>query len=128
MSSVHPQTYVSKQVSEVLSRHAASRGPETPSATTVQNDVRDIAKSDHDAGSQIATAQPEMNIATSKPSNISSVDQNWLPLTNGGISSGAFKHRSLRTHKSSICQVKKQTLPQMQEMTTSSDLAFQKWS
>ena len=44
-----------------------------------------------DVGSQRATAQPEVKFASSKPSMTLSADQNRLPLTFGGIPSGAFQ-------------------------------------
>ena len=43
------------------------------------------------AGSQRATAQPDVKLATSKPSITLSADQNRLQLTIGGIQSGAFQ-------------------------------------
>ena len=78
-----------------------------------------------DVGSQRATAQPEVKFASAKLSMTLSAGPNRLPPTFGGIQSGAFKYHSLRTHRSSTCLVKGQTLPQIRETTISSDPACQ---
>ena len=51
----------------------------------------DRTKTVIDAGSQRATAQPEVKFATSKPSMTLMADHSWLPPTNRDIQSGAFE-------------------------------------
>ena len=85
----------------------------------------DRTKTAIDVGSQRATAQPEVKFASSKPSITLSADQNRLPPAFGGIQSGALQVPQLADTQNSICPVKDQTLPQMQKMTTTSDLACQ---
>ena len=67
---------------------------------------RGKTKTDHDAGSQTATAQPEVKFATSKLSKTLSAAQNQLPSTFGGIPSGAFQIPQLaNTQKKNLpCQ------------------------
>ena len=67
-------------VKPTISTEAASRGI-----------GKDRTKTVIDAVSQRATAQPEVKFATSKPSMTLSADPNRLPLTFGGIQSGAFQ-------------------------------------
>ena len=52
---------------------------------------KDRTKTVINVGSQRATAQPEVKFASSKPSMTLSADQNQLPPTFAGISSGAFQ-------------------------------------
>ena len=43
------------------------------------------------AGSQLATAQPQVKFATSKPPMTFMADKSWVPPTNGGNPSSGFQ-------------------------------------
>ena len=99
---VHQQTSVSAPVITVRSTHGGQCSSQVrdlkPSLKPVMSTeaaVRDIGedgtKTVIGAGSQRATAQPELKFASSKASMTLSTDRNRLPHTFGGIQSGAFQ-------------------------------------
>ena len=100
--SIYQQTSVSAPVITVQSMHEGQcsklvRDLKPSVKPTISNEAasrgtgKDRTKTVIDAVSQRATAQPELKIATSKPSRTLSVDPNRLPPTFGGIQSGAFQ-------------------------------------
>ena len=100
--SVYQQTSVSAPVITVRSTHGGQCSaqvrdlkPSVKPTISTEAAVRDIGKDGTKTvikvGSQRATAQPEVKIASSKPSMTLSEDQNRLPPTFGGIPSSAFQ-------------------------------------
>ena len=100
--SVNPQTSVPAPVFTVQSTHggqcSAHVGDLKPSVKlTISTEAamrgigKDRTKTVRDVGSQRAIAQPDVKFATSKPSMTLGGGQSWLPLTFGGIPSGAFQ-------------------------------------
>ena len=65
--------------------------PTISTEAALRGNGRDGTKTVTGAGSQRATAQPEVKFASSKPSMTFSADPNRLPPTFGGIQSGAFQ-------------------------------------
>ena len=100
--SVHQQASVSAPVITVQSMHEGQCSalvrelkPAVKPTMFTEASGRGIGKERTktviDVGSRRATAQPEVKFASSKPSMTLSADQNRLPLTFGGIPSGAFQ-------------------------------------
>ena len=98
----YQQTSVSAPVITVRSTHGGQCSaqvrdlkPSVQPTISTEAAVRDIGKDGTKTvigtGSQRATAQPEVNFASSKPSITLSADPNRLPPAFGGIQSGAFQ-------------------------------------
>ena len=98
----YQQTSVSAPVITVRSIHGGQCSaqvrdlkPSVQPTISTEAAVRDIGKDGTKTvigtGSQRATAQPEVNFASSKPSITLSADPNRLPPAFGGIQSGAFQ-------------------------------------
>ena len=98
----YQQTYVSAPVITVQSTHggqcsALVRGlkPSVKPTISTEAAVRGIGmkrtKTVIGAGSQRATAQPEVKFATSKPPMTLMASQSWVPPTNGGTPNSAFQ-------------------------------------
>ena len=102
VASVHQQAPVSAPVITEKSMHGGqcsallrdlkpSVKPIISTEAAMRGNGMDRTKTAIGAGSQRATAQPEVKFASSKPSMTLSANQNPLPLTFGGIPSGVFQ-------------------------------------
>ena len=98
----YQQTSISAPVITVRSTHGgqgsaqvrdlkSSLKPVISTEAAVRGLGMDRTKTVIGVGSQKATAQPEVKFASTKPSMTLMADQNGLPLTSGGIPSGAFQ-------------------------------------
>ena len=100
--SVYQQTSVSAPVITIQSMHGGqcsalvrylkpSVKPTISTETAVRDIGKDITKTVIGVGSQRATAQPEVEFATSKPPMTLMAGQSWVPPTNGGNPSSVFQ-------------------------------------
>ena len=85
------QTTHGGQFSEQVRGLKSSVQPTISTEAIVRDNGRDRPKTVVGAGSQKATAQPQVKFATSKPSRTLMAGQSWVPSTNGGNPSSAFQ-------------------------------------
>ena len=108
--SVYQQTSVSAPVITVQSTHGGQCSaqvrdlkPSVKPTISIEAAVRglgmDKTKTVIGVGSQRATTQPEVKLATSKPSMTLMANQSWVPPTNGGNPSSAFQVPQLENTK-----------------------------